>query len=466
MSKGPVSLRWGLLPVGLAVVLGLWAAWITPSDWSANPRPTPPDEGAHLGIVQYLREHHSLPVFRSQTDNYEAHQPPLYYLTCLPAYAVGRLLGTSPNGLTHAGFFVVRLWSVLLAAVTVWCAWLLGRRIWGEESLLALAPALFLALWPGRFMVLSAVTNDGLAEALCAIVFVLGVDVVRGEYNFRRNLLLGVTLALALLTKSTTLTLVLAAFLAYVMRFGSREALDRDPAAQTKLLKALLTGGACLLVISGWWFVRNQVLYGDPLAARAFEELFSKDRATPAYFLSQGMSGLQYYLFVTFNTALSFWGVFGQANVYHPPAYYLLGGALWLVAIVGGLRGATNRPVAPTPEAPQGKGKKTPPPPAAEPERPWQRRAFALAWIVLIVVVAFFLRFNASFYQAQARYLFSASLPLALLLAQGWWNLGGPRRGYHLVGGSLAVMLIMALWTLTTFPLLAAIRTPPPFFGG
>jgi hypothetical protein len=436
-------LKLGLLPLVVFLVFGLGAALLVPSDYGADPRPTPPDEGAHLGYIIYLAEHLSLPVFRSQTDNYEAHQPPLYYASAVLPYMLCAFEDQ------HSLVVGVRQWSVLVACLGIWAAWLLGRRIFGHDRLLALAPALFLALWPGRTLILAAVTNDGLAEGLCLLTFALCVAALQEGLTARRAAQIGLAWSLALLTKSTSMSLGPVVLLTLAMAGSSHsDDIAEARSRRSEALRALLIIGGIVLLLAGWWFVRNQLLYGDPLAAKAFAALFKADRATPEYFLKLGMSGGAYFLLVVMNTALSFWGVYGQANVWSPEWYYLLGGLIWLLTLVGLLR----QRFAPVGEA--------------EDDAPWRRQVFILAWLLLAVVVVFFLRFNTDFYQAQARYLFAANGPIAVLTILGLWDVDRRKLGRAAVVLALALMLIMSVWSVFGYGALAAAHYPPPFIGG
>lgn len=450
MTETLPALRWGLLPLALYLLLAIGAAIVVPSDYVANPRPTPPDEGAHLGYVEYLLVHHALPVFRSEDDNYEGHQPPVYYAACAPLMALLRAVTPGPlAGLSRLGLVLLRCFSLVLAGGSVWLAWLLGRRLFAPSLPLALAVPLFLALLPGRTFIVAAVTNDGLAEAFCLAVFYLSTRLVAEPPTPRRLGLLGVALALALLTKSTSLALVPIVGLALAM--GAPLGLEADERAQLRrLLGGVLVVGGIVLVLAGWWFLRNQLLYGDPLAAQVFERLFSKDRATPAYFLSHGLTWGGYYTLVLVNTALSFWGVFGQANVFHGAGYYAAGLLISLLGLVGFAVEAVRRRLRPADTA----------------EAPWQRRAWLLAVLTVALVAAFFLRFNMAFYQAQARYLGAAHGPLASLFVLGLWNLDRRRWGLYGVYAALAVMLIMSLTSVLGFAELVAVPRLSPLSGG
>jgi hypothetical protein len=448
MSEPRPPLKLGLLPVAVFLVFGVTAALVVPTDY-ARPRPTPPDEPAHVGYVLWLAQHHSLPVFLSQSDNYEGHQPPLYYLSALPALGVQALVGGGWATTPEAGpVRALRLWSVLLAAGGVWVAWLLGRRVFAHDRLLALAPALLLALWPGRTMIVSAVTNDGLAEALALLTFLICAVVLQEGVTPRRAAGLGLAWALALMAKSTSLALGPVMLLAVIMAAGRGEEEDEAAAVVARrALVALAIIAGVVAVVAGWWFVRNQLLYGDPLAAEVFNRLFKTDRATPEYFLKLGMSGGTYFTLVVMNTALSFWGVFGQANVWAPAPYYLLGLALWGAMALGLLR----QRFAPLPDEAH--------------DTEWRRRLWTLAWLLLVVVVVFFLRFNTEFYQAQARYLFAANGPMVLLSILGLWDLHRRSLGRVAVVLALALLLAMSLWSVCGYTALVAANYPPPLVG-
>ena len=160
------------------------------------------------------------------------------------------------------------------------------------------------------------------------------------------------------------------------------------------------------MVICGAWWVRNQLLYGDPLAHGVFIDLFLKDRATPEYFLQRGMSGAGYLLMIAWGTALSFWGVFGQANVYMPEWFYLCGWLMGAAVLIGLIRAGIGG------------------------RAPWagNRGQWLVVLVGIALIIAFYLRFNMIFYQVQARYLFTGIGPLAALMAAGWLGLWGGGR--------------------------------------
>ncbi|MBC7289137.1 MAG: hypothetical protein H5T86_14085 [Armatimonadetes bacterium] len=272
-------------------------------------------------------------------------------------------------------------------------------------------------------------SNDAASElaalaALAAVFNLLRSGPATGQ-AFRAGLWIG----LAMLVKSSTLPLLVVGLVATYLAW-------KRAAASEHVFLAM--GGAMVggfLLVWGWWGLRNTLLYGDPLAARAFQRIFGQDRATPEFFISRGLSGVQYYMLVGLQTAKSFWGVLGQANVFCPRVVYVLGAMWWAATAVLALcRGIaslagrcgdkvrqTGRPGAREVQH-QGSGRR----PIRAEGRPISDPG---PWVVLgshlFLTLALFLRFNAVFYQAQARYFLPASCSIGVFLAWPWGGLNG-----------------------------------------
>ncbi|MCX7598572.1 MAG: hypothetical protein N2512_06845, partial [Armatimonadetes bacterium] len=247
----------------------------------------------------------------------------------------------------------------------------------------------------------------------CLLALVWLARVATQRPSPKDALVAGMLVAVAMLSKSSALPLVLVGLLAVYWSWrrtagvsGPGETAEgADPAStqETVDLRALATVAAAFLagflLLWGPWAVRNTVIYGDPFAAAAFKRIFSVDRATPEYFLSRGLSGAQYYALVLYQTALSFWGVLGQANIYLPSILYAIGFIYWGLTALVGLGGLVWRGDRPPAEV-------------------------APIWSLLAVhgalMLAFFLRFNADFFQAQARYFMPATAVIAFYMARPW----------------------------------------------
>ncbi len=154
--------------------------------------------------------------------NYEAQQPPLYYLLMAPIqWAAGE--ASLPTRV-----LLMRLASLLLTSLTIPLAYAAGRQVLASEGTAAGVAAL-IASMPGFLMISGRVTNDG-----------------------ERPLLVGALLGAGLLTKAYFLTAVPALAVAYAWKSRRRRA-----AADAAI--AFLTAGA----VSGWWYWRNHALTGS-----------------------------------------------------------------------------------------------------------------------------------------------------------------------------------------------------------
>jgi 4-amino-4-deoxy-L-arabinose transferase-like glycosyltransferase len=423
--------RW--VPALLALYLALAVGYNL-----ATPFGAPPDERPHSLYVDYLATQRSLPVLRrEQRDAYEAHQPPLYYLLCLPVRWASRFLPEgNPSGI-WAREKTLRLVSTLIGAVGLLLIGRLAAVLCPDGEALAIGATAFAAFLPMRLATAAAVGNDLLAELTFTTTLLLLALAIRAGITARRTLALGVTLGFGLLTKSTCLLLFPTAALGLALAVSRKEDLpqrraDRREGRTTlsptwQFLAALVGAFAVALAVGGWWLARNQHLYGEVFVAHTFERYF-QDTARPEFFLRRGLTFGQYLLFVVVPlTFESFWGVFGHMQIRMQPAWLYTFLLLPSLAAVGGLVGAYARREAMDRDA---------------------RAIWGLLVVTWLLVAAAFLRFNTAFFQAQGRYLFPAMAPIALLFTLGLQSLGPARWRPGVALGMTVGMLLLALCAL------------------
>lgn len=382
-----------------------------------------PDEPAHVDYMLYLARGHGLPIQSFDHDSVvvvQGHHPPLYY-------ALGALLtfwidtsdqaevsrpnpnaryklhgtGQEPNMMLHTaaedfpwhGFVLAvrlfRLLSILFGLVTVWGAYRLGLIVTGLEPV-ALGAAALVAFNP-QFLFLSGVANNdnAIAAFLTLALVVLATMLVDGATT-RRAAWLGLWLGLAMLSKPTALAWAIPVI--YVLGvLWWRQRSWRDVAR----LAGAIAGP--VLVLSGWWFARNQLLYGDPLGYRMFLSSVSILFTPADYSLRQTWWE---FLLITHRT---FWGHFGWLAVQLAPRWLFFFACLYVLAPVGAAIGYLWRREAGT----------------------WTGVRNASAWgllfLTVLVTVAWTLNFGrtngASAFQG--RYLFVAFAAIAVLLVTG-----------------------------------------------
>lgn len=302
-----------------------------------------PDEQWHFSYAQYLLQKHHLPS-PSDPDaaamQQEVTQPPLpyvlYALVTAPidasdypaAFPRNRHFPATVEGWEannknyfahsvdedfpwHGAALAVRVGrglAILLSAFAVLGTYLLGRELWPDQQLPALAAALLLAATPTFLYIGGMFSNDGPAAALAALALWLMARVLRRGLTPGRVAALGVLIGLSILSKASSLLLLAPGLLAVTWAWY-RE-VDDAPHGLTRALPRLLGyGGALVLVVaalSGWLYVRNWREFGDPLGIKPHTETsWAESKPTP-------LSELWARLPRVWDT---YWGAFGWGNI-------------------------------------------------------------------------------------------------------------------------------------------------------
>lgn len=200
------------------------------------------------------------PSWGSMREQYEAIQPPLYYALMVPAYWASRPLGLVPS------VYAIRLATVLLSLTAVPLAWLLARELFPRRRAAWLAaPALLVAL-QGFNMTLASVNNDALVVPAAAAVLLAVARAWRG-LTYKRAVIAGLALGAAVLTKSTTVGLVLLIALPLLAMVLTR----RQPPAKVLLWSLALGATAAAVVLP--WLAWNMLTYGALTASKALSEV-------------------------------------------------------------------------------------------------------------------------------------------------------------------------------------------------
>jgi len=307
-----------------------------------------PDEVAHFRFATFLLDNSRLPDQR--VDRFgEAHQPPFYYT--LAAIAISLADRTNPTGIWVANPNFMRLpgqldnqinaihsssdtfpytghalalhlgrWlSLLCMAGVIWLNVRLGWLIFPERMWLGLAAGGITAATPQFLFIAGVMNNDSLLALLTAAGWVALVRAIDAPTQVRRWWLLGILAALALLTKLSGFTVGLMAGTALLW-------LSRRERSWAMLGRGFVGLAVPALFLTGWWFVRNQTLYGDPLGLTVYRTVFAANsRSTPLDWAELGQ-----FVQIHFR---SFWGQFGWMGVLMPGWVYT--GFLFLVVASG-----------------------------------------------------------------------------------------------------------------------------------
>ncbi len=317
----------------------------------ANPLYESTDELRHFRYVRHLIVYRSLPSQRQDGPRAQSHHPPLYYALgalvswWVPveqevyygpdenpfwAYRYWEVSADNKNQYLHGdderfpfhgvtlAIYLVRWMTTLIGAGAVWITYRIGSEIvetvagTPDRYALALGGASLMAFNPQFLYLSGAVNNDILATFWGAAVLWACVRLVStapppiAGGPSRADLTLGLLYGLALLTKLNLLALLVPITLAYALA-GWR----------TRNWRAYLRGYLVVLalagLIAGWWFWRNQVLYGDPTGMTMVNELWEGRPAGSNWWaVRQSLP----YLWS------SLWGRFGYGQVPLPSTIY------------------------------------------------------------------------------------------------------------------------------------------------
>ncbi len=403
-----------------------------------------PDEPAHFEYVAYLAQTGAFPVFRGAippAPGNEFHQPPLYYLLCAPAW---KLLGAGVQG------YACRAVSMGCGLAVIALIWSAARLIFPEKPRIASLAALFAALFPLHQATGASANNDGLAGFLAAAIFYLIARMNQSGATRRDAWQFGLAAGLAILTKNTLLVLVFSGFIALV--FAAKK-----PGATLAMLPALGTALVIALLVGGPWLMRNQLLYGDPLALGAFSG--AAKSAAPGFptFSAGGMSFFTYARGLVWILFMTTWGFFGGPNSALAATFPLSAAgprvvqpwlaplilsclALPLLTLWGCWRGRNDEETGG--ENAQIAAQESETAPLAK--SVWPGWTLSLA-LIFLAWAQFAFNFFAG---AQARYLHPALLPFCLFMALGWTRLF-PRRALEIAGAwAGATLLILTLLNL------------------
>jgi 4-amino-4-deoxy-L-arabinose transferase-like glycosyltransferase len=387
--------RGGLLAL-LLVSLALLVAWSF-----AVPMFEAPDEPDHWQYVLYVRHTGRLPLYGSGTI--EANSPPLYYFLVAPFAAESdvpqKLVRIDSQGVARrppgARWYenynsdfsrywplrITRLATALISVLTVLACYYAGLEASSHRTtgLLAAGLVAFLPQFTFRGMNIS---NDALVTLLCAVAVYLMIRLIRRGFMWPVGLTAAVVMALAFLSKISSIFMPIPFSLAVLSEAAPWRARFR------RLGVLIIT----VLVVAPW-LVRNQLLYGDPFASRAMltavGNLVEIRPITSPYFVTV----FPLLLF------LSFVGYFGWITLWLPEWLYVLFGFLMIVCAVG-LVGRWVR-------------------------HSLDRRLAAILLTVPLLSLMVTLYINLTFTQPQGRYVFPALPALAVLGAMGFEGIPG-----------------------------------------
>lgn len=243
------------------------------------------DEQGHYGYILYLREQRALPPLEVVDElSFEFKQPPLYYgIVWLASTPVPVAPFTLPahnpyidlaspylrndnravylHPPTHTPIGIIgRSVSLVFGLGTLLVTYALACEVFGQHRTAALVSAMLVGFQPRFLYMATAVNNDAAAAFFGATLTLLLVWRYKRPPFHHFAPVTGAVLGLAILTKTSNLLFFPLIALALFLR-------------PPQSLKHLLREGAILvltaLLVGGWWYLRNTLVFGDALTLQA-----------------------------------------------------------------------------------------------------------------------------------------------------------------------------------------------------
>jgi hypothetical protein len=279
----------GLVAIVVAFVgIGALHALQQPPFWAT-------DETAHVGYAQEIaafrlpeiQEFPEVPVEARQwqaersTANdiryrcvWVANHPPLHYIAVAPLIWISNATGAADGGVT-----LMRLANVAFAAMGVVFTFLLASELTRRNHRLALLAAALAALVPQGHAVFSQGLNDGLGFAAGTAVVWAGARCLRRVDTLTRRdlVLLAGAAAVAFGARAATMLLAIAVVGVVALCRFTRPAPSLNVQAR-RAARLAMVGLGPAVVVFGWFYARNLVLYGDVGASQYLLEMFRRER--------------------------------------------------------------------------------------------------------------------------------------------------------------------------------------------
>lgn len=278
-----------------------------------------PDEYMRYQIPQFIFNYGSLPH-----GGDPAIRNPFwgtsYGFTPILSYMIAALFMKVTSLFTTDAFSILvsaRMVSVLCITGTVWFGFRIAQRLF--KGMERWAFVVFFSMIP-QFIFLSSYVNvDAIAMLSTAVIIYAWVLGLQTDWNLKSCIVLAVGVALCALSYYNAYGFILCSVLLFVFSI----LLTSEKPWEQLIKKGLLITGI-VLVLAGWWFVRNYIIYnGDILGMHTcdeYQEMYAKDKLKPSNLQTLQERGIPVlYMLIKMHwiktVFTSFIGMFGYLNV-------------------------------------------------------------------------------------------------------------------------------------------------------
>lgn len=301
-----------------------------------------PDELMRYQIPEYICKYGSLPH-----GGEEAIRHPLWGIS----YGFSPILSYMISALfmTITGFFTTsskallmsaRMVSVLFGVGTVWCAIRIGKKLFAKSHYRNLFIVL-VALLPQAVFITSYVNNDSMAIFSTAFIVFMWICCIESNWSYKTCIGLAIGISVCALSYYNAYGFILCSIILFFMSYWLNNRVDKNV---KEFLKKGCFISIIVLLLTGWWFIRNYIIYGGDFLGMSisnqYAEIYAAIEFKPSNRKTSVNQGLSLYNMLFHQGWLtvvyrSFIGCFGFMEYSLPTWMYIV----YTIIFGGGLIG-------------------------------------------------------------------------------------------------------------------------------
>lgn len=431
------------------IFIFVFLAFILLTTWAmTQPFDSGPDEQMRYDVADYIYKHHGAlprgddPTIRNEVWGISyAYYPVVSYMVSALFMRIFRLFA-DPG---YSIFKIARMADVLFVTGAVYFVVKASGKLFPKEKYSKEVRWLFAALagfMPQAIFMGTYVNTDSLALLATAMILYAWASYLTEDWTWKNCILLAVGMAVCALSYYNAYGWILCSFFFFCFTV----LLCREEAFSQRVRFLFSRGAviaAVILVLCGWWFIRNAVLYnGDFLGRKACAECaekYAQKDYRPSRYPTPEKLGWNWKDIILYQdpgwyhnwiltVCVSFIGTFGQMEIYMPytvSKLYMLFFAVGIISVffvketfdlrkkmyvaqrkaVGNDRWKIKTKVI---------------------SREWNKEGIFHLMMVFLIMIPVFLFLYYVYYsdnQPQGRYLMPALYPLMYFVTLGWNNI-------------------------------------------
>jgi 4-amino-4-deoxy-L-arabinose transferase-like glycosyltransferase len=384
------------------LTLIIWTLWVTHWAWIL-PYNMAPDECLHFKTAKFFQEEKRLPVAGKDAITIVKEEncrgttyiemPFLNYVIAAVFINFKNIAGIERD------YLATRMSSVFFGIIFVSLFYLFLKKIFKNNNFLVYSTLVSTIFIPQVTYIFAYVNQE--AYSLASSVFLILVSFIFWQISLKKLekkyfLLLGFSVAVHLFSKPNFYLLFLVPLMILVFKFWQEKYFP---------IKNLLVSAILVFLLSGWFFIRNWILYKDLIGLKTFQEFYQKNFVTRTF----SQAGWNFYdmLFKSKwleETLSSFYGRFGYMTIeIDPTMQWIFRGFLFL-GLVGLLKKLSE---------------------IKKVKLFWGNYLPYTIFSFLIPINIFLSLWNSLYFdfQNQGRYLFPILIPLMVLVNKGIFGL-------------------------------------------